>query len=139
MTRSILVPLAIALAMSFALFACGGASKEPDTRPVPVLVPAPHPATEAPARGSEPITAIATDPRVDQQRASVGGTYADLIKTIYVPGDLESYGEFNDYGWWGPGPWAGEMQPAGYWVYVYPHWFVWATMTERPVRGVTRP
>lgn len=135
MTRSILLPSVIGLAMFFALSACGGASKEPDARPVPVVVPAP----EGPARGSEPITVIATDPRVDQQRASVGGTYADLIKTIYVPGDLESYGEFNDYGWWGPGPWAGEMQPAGYWVYVYPHWFVWATTTARPVRGVTRP
>lgn len=61
MTRSFLVPSTIGLAMSFALSACGGASKEPDARPVPVVVPAPtgHPAADGPARGSEPITVIA--------------------------------------------------------------------------------
>jgi hypothetical protein len=127
MTRSIPLRLVVGLVSTFALPACSTTSKEPDTRPAPVVVP--EPTAESPARGSEPVTVMATDPRADQHRASVGGVYGDLIKTVYVPGDLETYGEFNNYGWWGPGPWAGEMQPAGYWVYVYPHWFVWATTT----------
>lgn len=59
--------------------------------------------------------------------SSAGGKYADLIKTVEAPQDEATYGAFRDYGAWGPGPWAGEMQPAGYWVYVAPRWYIWKT------------
>jgi hypothetical protein len=59
-------------------------------------------------------------------QATAGGKYSGLIKTVEVPGDREQYGAFNDYGIWGPGDWAGKPQPRGYWVYVYPSWYIWA-------------
>jgi hypothetical protein len=46
---------------------------------------------------------------------------------VNAPGDRASYGEFNDYGIWGPGEWAGQLQPRGYWVYVAPNWYIWKT------------
>jgi hypothetical protein len=57
--------------------------------------------------------------------ASAHGKYVDLIKTLDVPEDRDTYGDFNDYGAWGPGEWAGAMQPEGYWVYVAPTWYIW--------------
>ncbi len=62
-----------------------------------------------------------------KDKASVHGKYSGLVKTVNVPGDRDQYGDFNDYGMWGPGEWAGEMQPQGYWVYVYPNWYIWKT------------
>jgi len=67
--------------------------------------------------------------RVSGQRAddpsSANGKYAGLIKTLDVPDDQATYGDYNDYGAWGPGDYAGAPQPAGYWVYVAPTWYVW--------------
>jgi hypothetical protein len=52
-----------------------------------------------------------------------------------VPQDKATYGNFSDYG--SPGrtthptvvaytSWAGYNNlPPGYWVYVYPHWYIW--------------
>ena len=61
----------------------------------------------------------------ESDAASAHGKYVDLIKTLDVPEDREAYGDFDDYGAWGPGEWAGAMQPEGYWVYVAPTWYIW--------------
>jgi hypothetical protein len=62
------------------------------------------------------------------EKGTVKGKYSDLIYVLKVPEDKASYGEFNDYGWWGGGAWAGvKDNPAGYWVYVDPYWLVFKT------------
>jgi hypothetical protein len=45
-----------------------------------------------------------------------------------VRGDNNSYGEFHDSGYTNATSRAGFDQPAGYWVYVYPHWYIWGQM-----------
>ncbi|MBN2224293.1 MAG: hypothetical protein JW765_06420 [Deltaproteobacteria bacterium] len=59
-------------------------------------------------------------------RASVNGKYYNLLKVINVPEDKGSYGDFNDYGYYSSTSYAGyDNIPAGYWVYVYPDWYIW--------------
>lgn len=58
-------------------------------------------------------------------RATVGGKYSDLIQVMECEQDTRQYGEFRDYGYWGGGPWCGQTGQAGYWVWVYPNWYVW--------------
>jgi len=60
------------------------------------------------------------------RQASVNGKYRTLLAAIRAPGDLESYSPFNDYGRSRVTEWAGvKGLPEGYWVYVYPHWYIW--------------
>jgi hypothetical protein len=71
---------------------------------------------------SPPPTAAQTE------KATCGDKYANLLRTIHVPGDVATYGEFHDWGKWSGTAYAGEKNiPPGYWVYVKPHWFVWST------------
>ncbi|GBC61084.1 hypothetical protein DENIS_2044 [Desulfonema ishimotonii] len=58
--------------------------------------------------------------------ASANGKYQGLIQILHCPQDSAKYGNFNDYGHWGGGSWHGQQGKAGYWVYVYPTWYVWA-------------
>jgi hypothetical protein len=59
-------------------------------------------------------------------KASVKGKYGKLLKRIHVPADKASYTEFSDFGQYGATDYAGHQGiPAGYWVYVYPHWYIW--------------
>jgi hypothetical protein len=73
-------------------------------------------------------TADPNDPK-NKAKASVNGKYSKLLKTIEVPQDKGSYGEFSDYGSYSSKSYAGYNDlPAGYWVYVYPHWYIWGEM-----------
>jgi hypothetical protein len=57
---------------------------------------------------------------------TVAGKYRVLLRKIHVPQDKASYGLFTDYGMYTGDSWAGYINlPAGYWVYVYPHWYIW--------------
>jgi hypothetical protein len=57
-----------------------------------------------------------------------------LLRQIQVPADAASYGEFHDYGYWAGSEWAGYHDlPAGYWVYVYPYWYIWRDRTSVPL------
>jgi hypothetical protein len=59
-------------------------------------------------------------------KASVQGKYSKLLRRIHVPNDKANYTEFNDYGTYPATDYAGYQGiPAGYWVYVYPHWYIW--------------
>jgi len=58
--------------------------------------------------------------------AAVKGKYSNLVQVMNCPGDRSAYGGFKDYGWWGGGPWCGQIGKAGYWVWVAPDWYVWA-------------
>jgi Ca-activated chloride channel family protein len=72
-----------------------------------------------------------TPPRLSateaREKATVGGKYADLLDKLHVPDDLQNYGEFREFGYWSGTSYAGrEGLPPGYWVYVYPDWYIWA-------------
>ena len=61
-----------------------------------------------------------------QAQASVGGKYRELIQEVFFPADKARYGDFKDYGWFKETSYRGVKDiPAGYWVYVFPDWFVW--------------
>jgi len=67
--------------------------------------------------------------------AHVNGKYAKLLRKIKVEGDLGGYGKFNDYGFHPACNWGGHNNlPGGYWVYVYPHWYIWGEQ-----KGVAAP
>jgi hypothetical protein len=62
----------------------------------------------------------------DMTMASVNGKYYNLLMTLNVPQDQGSYGNFYDWGYYTGTSYAGYNNiPAGYWVYVYPNWYVW--------------
>jgi hypothetical protein len=63
--------------------------------------------------------------------ASVNGKYRTLIQELNCPRDKSKYGKFNDYGYWGGGPWCGKIGKAGYWVWDYPTWYVWETKNRK--------
>ncbi len=65
---------------------------------------------------------------LQEERASVNGKYSGLVQVLKCPGDKKSYGTFSDYGYWGGGGWCGEEGKAGYWVWIYPHWYIWKNM-----------
>jgi HEAT repeat protein len=65
-------------------------------------------------------------------KAHVNGKYAKLLRRIRVPDDKVSYSEYRDYGHYQACDWAGFTNiPAGYWVYVYPNWYIWGDCKER--------
>jgi hypothetical protein len=62
----------------------------------------------------------------DLSTASVNGKYSNLLYTLNVPQDKGSYGDFYDWGYYTGTSYAGYNNlPAGYWVYVYPNWYIW--------------
>ena len=58
--------------------------------------------------------------------AAADGRYDDLVQVLACAADYEGYGEFNDYGYWAGGSWCGDDGAEGYWVYMYPNWYIWA-------------
>ena len=71
--------------------------------------------------------------------ASVGGKYSDLKQVLKCPEDQRSYGSFYDYGYWGGGSWCGTTAVPGYWVWVYPHWYIWGNAAEPEMDKETLP
>ena len=68
-------------------------------------------------------------------KAAVDGKYRRLLKKIEVRDDLQQYGEFSDFGFWDKSTeYKGhsDLLP-GYWVYVYPNWYIWAEADETRV------
>jgi HEAT repeats len=65
-------------------------------------------------------------------RASVNGKYAKLLRKIKVEQDRQNYTEFRDFGKYQACDYAGYTGiPEGFWVYVYPHWYIWGEQ-KRP-------
>jgi secreted protein with Ig-like and vWFA domain len=59
-------------------------------------------------------------------QASVAGKYDQLLEKVSAPDDFRNYGSFHDYGRWEGTDYLGRTGlPQGYWVYVYPDWFIW--------------
>ena len=64
-----------------------------------------------------------------EKKASVEGKYQNLLKKIEVESDVKPYSAFRDWGHSNTKSYAGHKDlPAGYWVYVYPHWYIWGDM-----------
>ena len=64
-------------------------------------------------------------------KARAGGKYSKLLRRLKVPQDKQSYTDFKDYGHYQATDYAGYANlPAGYWVYVYPHWYIWGNMKQ---------
>ena len=58
--------------------------------------------------------------------ASVHGKYRTLLRRIHCPEDRPAYHDFNDYGLYTGTSWHNYTNlPPGYWVYVYPDWYIW--------------
>jgi HEAT repeat protein len=65
-------------------------------------------------------------------RAHVQGKYAKLARRLKAPQDRQSYSDFRDYGFYQACDWNGYTNiPAGYWVYVYPYWYVWREQANK--------
>jgi HEAT repeat protein len=60
-------------------------------------------------------------------RAHVNGKYAKLLRRLKVPQDRQTYNDFSDYGIFPAIAEYGGYKdvPQGYWVYVYPYWYIW--------------
>ncbi len=67
------------------------------------------------------------------EKARVDGRYAMLLRQVKVEKDFEKYGAFRDVGPRTVTDYAGLTGlPAGYWVYVYPYWYIWRDLAEKP-------
>ena len=60
-------------------------------------------------------------------KARADGKYQMLLRQFKVEKDAETYKDFRDYGMRDVREYAGQTGlPKGYWVYVYPYWYIWA-------------
>jgi tetratricopeptide (TPR) repeat protein len=80
--------------------------------------------------GAELVNPVVLPEKDALKKASVGGKYANLLRTITVKSDLVD-GLFQDYGFWDSETYAGNKDlPEGYWVYVYPKWYIFEKRGE---------
>ncbi len=64
------------------------------------------------------------------KKARVNGKYAMLLRQFKVEKDAEQYKDFSDVGQRDVREYAGQTElPKGYWVYVYPYWYIWRDLT----------
>ena len=74
-------------------------------------------------------------PPSDWVKARVQGKYKVLLRQIKAPEDRAAHSEFQDLGLRQSTEWKGQRGlPIGYWVYVYPYWYIW-----RDVASPARP
>ena len=77
-------------------------------------------------------------PTDDLATASVNGKYKTLLSTLYLPGDRSSFGDFYEWGYRPGESYEGYVNlPPGYWVYVFPNWYIWEGATGEKT-SVTR-
>jgi hypothetical protein len=82
-------------------------------------------ALKRPELPAPPATPAALDARQAEEKAAVGGKYSHLLEKVPAPFDYVSYGAFSDYGRWEQTEYVGRAGlPRGYWVYVYPNWYI---------------
>ena len=67
------------------------------------------------------------------EKARVDGKYAMLLRQFKVEKDFEKYGAFRDVGRRATMDYPDFTGlPAGHWVYVYPYWYIWRDLAEKP-------
>ena len=107
------------------------AQDKPGTKPWTTGMPVDWPPTgrqrsQRPA-GFEPHAARANPAdEAALKKATCDGKYSILLKKIEVKEDRARYKDFYDFGEWTDTSYAGhDNLPGGWWVYVYPHWYIW--------------
>jgi len=65
-------------------------------------------------------------PVADVLKKAATGKYKHLLHVLLVAADRANYNDFSDYGHYTGNSWAGfnDLSP-GYWVYVFPRWYIW--------------
>lgn len=100
----------------------GQAEPQAETSPMEPSVP---PQAEEPPATPE-LLALGNEP------TSAYGKYRTLIQRISCADDWENQGDYKDYGYWEGGNLVCGVEPKiGYWVYVYPDWYVWAKQVQQ--------
>lgn len=83
--------------------------------------------------------AVVSGGRVYTQAPATPKQYSTLLKTIEVPADRESYGDFYNYGYSATPSYGGQDNlPAGYWVYVSPNWLIYRDAPGTPGAAASR-
>ncbi|MCH2102041.1 MAG: caspase family protein [Planctomycetes bacterium] len=68
---------------------------------------------------------------IAEKTASVNGKYEGLLRKIEVRFDFLENGSFSDYGRWNAKQYKGHANlPPGYWVYVYPNWYIFGNQSN---------
>jgi len=68
---------------------------------------------------------VALDAKEAEKKAAMEGKYYDLLEKVPAAFDYLAYGDFSDYGRSEEEEYLGRTGlPAGYWVYVYPNWYI---------------
>jgi hypothetical protein len=66
------------------------------------------------------------------KKARVNGKYAMLLRQFKAEKDGEKYKDFSDEGMRDVREHTGQTDlPKGYWVYVYPYWYIWRDQTAK--------
>jgi len=91
------------------------------------------------AKGKQIEVGKSTVPQAESEdapaSATVSGKYSRLLKKLHIPEDKGQYGDFKDWGHYTGTSYKGHQNlPAGYWVYVCPHWYIWGDC-----KGVAKP
>ncbi len=130
MKKTILFLITVALVSTLAFTGCDkllgiiGLEKKKSDKPPTGEVQPTQPGTPGVTPAPAPAPAPSMSP--DMAAASVNGKYYNLLRSIYVPSDRSSYGDFYEWGYWSGSSWKGHTNlPHGYWVYVYPNWYIW--------------
>jgi hypothetical protein len=59
-------------------------------------------------------------------KARVDGKYTELLAIFEAESDYRAYSTFHDFGYYPATSYVGQSDlPEGYWVYVYPNWYIW--------------
>lgn len=83
-----------------------------------------------PPRPTERLT-----PAQAELAASVNGSYSGLLQRIEVESDYLDYPSFHEAGYHPASGYRNYANlPAGHWVYVYPHWYIWEKAAGDRVR-----
>jgi secreted protein with Ig-like and vWFA domain len=66
-----------------------------------------------------------------EQVATVDGKYSNLLRIVAAPDDVAAYGSMREFGRWEGTVYAGQKDlPQGFWVYVYPNWYIWGNTAK---------
>lgn len=73
-------------------------------------------------------------PEQSLSKASVNGKYRMLLRQFKAEQDVKEFQEFKDVGMQQKTEYAGLSDlPKGYWVYVYPYWYIWRDLAATPL------
>jgi beta-lactamase regulating signal transducer with metallopeptidase domain len=93
--------------------------------------PAPPPAPAATTTPGSPPAALPLEEAL--LKARVQGKYAMLLRQLKVEKDFPAHKAFEDLGLQSRREYAGHTDlPKGYWVYVYPYWYIWRDLAAAP-------